>query len=368
MKHYLLLLFVLFTINVTIGQHANPRSGVFLHHSTGNRIWGPNGSSTGIPLEIEKYNDFLNLSEDSCFVVKQKSWPLDPWDNEWYRWHTIFNGEDTSAVIEPLLEDYKILIIKSCYPSSDILDRGAPSDTLNYKRKTIYNYKWHWRNFVKKMGEQPDNFFAIWTNTPRIPSKTNDSRAILSDEFCRWATDTLAMGLDPIYGPFPSNVYVFDFFHKLAGPNGKMLLELAAAINDNHPNAAATELVAPQFVREILDAALNYESRLNIAPPLLYAPSDDEDGVILTPLLDWSDALSTTNYRCQISENENFNDTLISVDSILHSDYLLPEDLLRENTRYYWRVYSKNNKIISGRSQIWNFKTKLATDMRYIKS
>lgn len=363
MKYKPVMFLMFLYINVLLGQHPNPRTGVFLHHSTGNRIWGPNASSTSIPLEIEKYNNSLNLSGDSSFVIDQKSWPLVPWDNEWYRWHTIFNGEDSSAIIEPLLESYQCIIIKSCYPSSDILDRGSPSDTLNYKRKSIYNYKWHWRNFVKKMEVRPDNFFAIWTNTPRIPSKTNDSKAILSDEFSRWAVDTLAMGLDPIYGPFPLNVYIFDFFHKLAGPNGKMLLEYAAAIDDNHPNAAATQFIAPQFVEEIIGACLDYETTVNISPPILYSPLDDEEEITLTPLLDWNDVASAGNYNCQLSEHNNFNNILISVDSILQSHYLIPKDLLRENTRYFWRVYSNNAQILSGCSQIWNFKTKLATDI-----
>lgn len=356
MKHHLLLLFVLFTLNVTIGQHPNPRSGVFLHHSTGNRIWGPNGSSTSIPLEIEKYNDFLNLSEDSCFVVKQKSWPLDPWDNEWYRWHTIFNGEDTNAVIEPILEDYQIVIIKSCYPSSDILDRGAPSDTLNFKRKSIFNYKWHWRNFVKKMGEQPDNYFAIWTNTPRIPSKTDDSRAILSDEFCRWAIDTLAMGLDPTYGTFPSNVYVFDFFHKLAGPDGKMLMEFATAIDDNHPNAAATELVAPQFVEEIMGASLKYEQKSILNSPTLISPIDNSSKISLTPVLEWSAINEAAEYNIQISSSDKF-DSIIVDDLVVSSNYLIEEALLKHELEYYWRVYAKDSTRTSEWSEIWNFRT-----------
>lgn len=356
MRIYLLL--VLLSINLIIGQHPNPRTGIFLHHSTGNRIWGPNESSTSIPLEIDKFNDSLNFSNDSSFVIYEKSWPLDPWNNEWYRWHRVFNNQDSTADINQILQDYEIVIIKSCFPSSAIVDRGgSPQDTLTFEKKSIYNYKWHWRNFIKEMEKHSDNFFAVWTNTPLIPIETNDKSAKLSDEFCRWAKDTLATGLDPIYGAFPPNVYVFDFFHKLAGPDGKMLLEFTEAYNNNHPNSVATELVAPQFVREILGAALEYETSAEISLPILRLPINGENEISLTPLLDWSDTPNATNYKCQVSVEENFTDTLISVDSIFQSDYLIPEDLLKVNTKYFWRVKAINAGGESEWSNIWSFGT-----------
>ncbi len=100
----------------------------------------------------------------------------------------------------------------------------------------------------------------MWTNAPLVASQTNDEQAGLSDAFCRWAKDTLAAGLDPLFGGFPQNVYVFDFFHKLAGADGKLPAQYASSTDDSHPNAAATEIVAPQLVDEVFDAAIAYES------------------------------------------------------------------------------------------------------------
>ena len=113
------------------------------------------------------------------------------------------------------------------------------------------------------MSSHPDNFFVIWTNAPLEFYSTNTSEALLSKQFCAWAKDTLAQGLDPEFGAFPPNVYVFDFFHKLTGSNGIMLEMYAASHGDSHPNSAATQLVAPQFVQEIFNAAIAYEA---IAP------------------------------------------------------------------------------------------------------
>jgi hypothetical protein len=245
------------------GQTHFFRSGVFLHHSTGGCIWGPNGSTTSVPVEITSYNSSRSFSENSTCSLTEQGWPATPWDNEWYRWHNIFENKDTiDADIRPILKNNKIIIIKSCYPSSNMSGFGAAADTITPTRKSTWNYKWHWRNFIKAMAKHPDNFFVIWTNAPLIGCTNFEGQ--LSDAFCRWAKDTLALGLDPVCGRFPANVYIFDFFHKLAGTDGKLPLQYAASSGDSHPNADATALVAPQFVHEVFDAAISYESIFSI--------------------------------------------------------------------------------------------------------
>jgi hypothetical protein len=76
----------------------------------------------------------------------------------------------------------------------------------------------------------------------------------------------LATGLDPVFGVFPENVYVFDFFQKLTGSNGMMLSQYATGPGDSHPNAAATALVAPQLVQELFNASIEYESAFGVVP------------------------------------------------------------------------------------------------------
>ena len=109
------------------------------------------------------------------------------------------------------------------------------------------------------MSLHPDNFFIIWTNAPQVAGATNDNSALLSDSFCGWAKDTLTKGLDAEFGKFPENVHVFDFFHKLAGTDGKLKLQYARGNSDSHPISAGTALVAPQLVNEVLDAATTFE-------------------------------------------------------------------------------------------------------------
>jgi hypothetical protein len=251
-------------ISIASSQSTKFRGGVFLHHSTGGRIWGPNGSTTSVPLEFATYNLLRGLTGQDAVSLKELDWPKAN-DNEWERWHRIFENQDTAIEdIRPILDTNRIVIIKSCYPSSEITGYGAPSDTIHPTRKTMWNYKWHWRSILNVMRQRPMNFFVIWTNAPLVFSATKSQQASLSDQFCRWAKDTLAEGLDSEFGPFPANVYVFDFFHKLAGTDGKLPLTYASGSKDSHPNNLATQLVAPQFVIEVFDAALRYEKLTSI--------------------------------------------------------------------------------------------------------
>ncbi len=150
-------------------------------------------------------------------------------------------------------------MVKSCFPSSAIEGVGEPADTLLPDYKSICNYKWHWRNIISVMRAHPQNYFVIWTNAPLVQLETTPNAAMWSKQFCKWAKDTLALGLDPVFGAFPNNVYVFDFFSKLTNANGYLLPQYATDAHDSHPNAAATTLVAPQLVNEVFNHSIAYE-------------------------------------------------------------------------------------------------------------
>jgi len=257
MRKNILFFLIILTPFLTSAQELF-RSGRFLHHSTGQNIWGPNGSQTSIPLQMEIYNTSHGYTGTNAVTMSKWWWPSGG-DNEWEYWHRIFDDEVPGVSITPILNSNKIVVIKSCYPSSEMVGWGQPSDTLTPTLKTNYNHKWHWRSIVNVMAQRPQNFFVIWTNAPHVAGNTNANAAGLAKQFCEWAKDTLAVGLDPVMGSFPPNIYVFDYFSKLTDENGFQMLQYAVSNTDSHPNALATELVAPQFVTEIFDAAIAYE-------------------------------------------------------------------------------------------------------------
>ena len=258
MKKIILLLVLLLCISSLLQSQTLFRSGRFFHHSTGGCIWGPNGSSTSVPQQMTIYNTTHSYTGQYAVTMSEMWFPVN-YDNEWVTWHTIFRSNNPENIWSYFPAN-RIIMIKSCFPSSALEGVGGPGDTLTPELKTIYNYKWHWRCIVNIMKNRPQNFFVIWTNAPLTQAETNANAAMWSKQFCKWAKDTLAQGLDPVFGAFPNNVYVFDFFSKLTDANGYMLLQYANDPHDPHPNAAATELVAPQLVNEVFNNSIFYES------------------------------------------------------------------------------------------------------------
>ncbi|MCE1164179.1 MAG: T9SS type A sorting domain-containing protein [Bacteroidetes bacterium] len=238
------------------------RSGMFFHHSTGLCIWGPNGSSTSVPQQMTIYNTSHGYTGLNAVTMSELWFPVNV-DNEWYLWHEMFE-QNTPENISSYFSGNKIIMVKSCFPSSALEGVGEPCDTLTPDYKTIYNYKWHWRHIIRVMRVHPQNFFVIWTNAPLVQGETSPEAAGWSKQFCKWAKDTLAAGLDPVIGSFPFNVYVFDFFSKLTNSNGYLQPQYASSSSDSHPNAAATALVAPMLVNETFDHSIAYESLFGI--------------------------------------------------------------------------------------------------------
>lgn len=285
---------MLLTVNTVLSQNMF-RSGIFLHHSTGAYIWGPNPdgtSTTTIPDQMQQYNVQHGYLGNEA-VALQEEWWDPPSDNEWSTLHKFFEGDttfsnalSTSFNIGYCTSNFKIVVVKSCYPSSHIYFPGQPSDTLDPTFKTMYNYKWHWRHMARAMKQYPGNFFVMWTNAPLTEENTTPEEAALSKSFCQWATDTLSKGLDPEFGSFPPNIYFFDYFSKITDFSGYMMPVYAAPDNE-HPSGAATDLVAPLFVQEIFDAAIEYETISGISfrgegsLQAMVSPNPATDGAVL---------------------------------------------------------------------------------------
>lgn len=307
MKKYIYLTLVLF-LPVFCNAQNLFRSGTFLHHSTGGNIWGPNGSSTSIPQQIAIYNTNHGYTGTNAVAMSESWWPNGN-NNEWEYWHQIFDNQISGANIEQIMANNKIVVIKSCYPSSEMTGPGQASDTLDYSIKSDYNYKWHWRFMVNFMAQHPENFFVIWTNAPLVAAATNASSAAYTRSFCAWAKNTLAQGLDPIIGDFPPNIYVFDYFSKLTDANGYQLPQYSVSSFDSHPNSAATALIAPQFVNEIFDAAYAYEQGseiINVTPANQYVGSDGGNTSFqVTSNTNWT--VSSNVGWCTVSPSGNGN-------------------------------------------------------------
>ena len=117
---------------------------------------------------------------------------------------------------------------------------------------------------IRVMQQHPDNFFVIWTNAPLVPSSTNSQQASLVNQFCSGQRIHWQRVMTQCLDHFHHNVYVFDFFHKVTDEMECLDCSMQLAQQIVIQTDTATELVAPQFVQEIFDAAIYYESLTGI--------------------------------------------------------------------------------------------------------
>jgi len=244
------------------------RKAMFPHRSVGLCFWDRSQVScltppTTVRNEINSYNSSHSYSGSNA--VSMDDFPDEPGGssghNHWYDWVNVFSGADPwSQTFYSLLDQYPVVIVKSGYPVTQFMD----SDD------SIASYQREWRTILNYMKARPQNFFVITTNYPAATDghATRDAR---SNTFCLWAKNTLATGNDS-YGPFPSNVYVFDWFHILASSvDGYCDPAYGSVAEENsnpacpgpggdHPSNLAVSIVDPLFVQEVFDAAIAFEN------------------------------------------------------------------------------------------------------------
>ena len=87
----------------------------------------------------------------------------------------------------------------------------------------------------------------------------------------------------------------------------------------------------------------------------LSSPSNDMLQVPVSGRLQWNYIPAIENYRIQVSENENFDET--HIDTEINNLWWHNYSDLKHNTRYYWRVNFQRDGEISDWSNVWTFRT-----------
>jgi hypothetical protein len=306
-----LIVIILIGLSSTIYSQTLFRNSIFLHRSVGNHIYSHPNASTSVPTEITSYNSTNSYTGDEVVRMDIREFPIayngGTVSNQWYQWHLIFDKVNTDDDLYGDYldtETYSLIILKTCFYSSEYAGVGQASDTTNHPEYlTIYNDKWHWRSIIKIMESYPNKFFVIWTNAPLLDAVSTQQNADYADWFCTWAKDTLAAGLDATYGAFPENVYVFDYFHKLADVNHYLPVAYADGPSDSHPNADASELIAPLFVQETFDAAIAYEEG-SVPVELTLFSGYYEDGAVN---LQWVTATEINNFGFEVERRDDYS-------------------------------------------------------------
>lgn len=96
------------------------------------------------------------------------------------------------------------------------------------------------------------------------------------------------------------------------------------------------------------------------AVPVLVAPLNMATGISLTPTLSWNVVPNASFYHLQVSTSGSFSSTVIDIDGLVNSGYVVQPGVLLNNTKYYWRVNATNTGGISNWSTVWDFTTIIA--------
>ena len=328
------------------------RNVAYLSRSVGQAIYNYSGASTNVPTEVSAYNTANGHTGDDAFTVTNV-YPYPPLiDNEWYSWHHLF-AVDSAGYGASLFTDYinnpsyDIIMIKACFYTSDMSGGdGSSADTSAIQQtRSIYGYKWDLRYICNIMKNYPEKFFVIWTQAPELDGERDEAENIAALKFVTWMKDTLAAGLDATFGDFPDNIYVFDYFRKITGGDNVAPIGYCDGAGDSHPNAAASELIAPQLVNEMFDAAIAYESNIEPVELTSFSASINSNSVELK----WQTGPELNNLGFEIqrsSENSQWkrvgfvkgNGTSANV-----NNYSFLDPVNYVNGKYYYRLKQIDN-------------------------
>ena len=215
---------------------------LFLHHSTGERIW-----DGGVPAWFDSYN----AEHGTHYRVVEKAYPdkPHPWSNDpidyWRTW-VDHSGEDQykkQPTLDQIVAGYDVVVWKHCFLGSHVAEsQGAPS--ASSKVKSVDNYKAQYADLKTAMRRFPDTQFLVWTLPPLVEADTNPGEVTRAEEFTTWVRESWDEPGD--------NIHLFDF-RAIAAKDGLLPAEYAEGTKDSHPSRALATKAAPLFAARIVD-------------------------------------------------------------------------------------------------------------------
>ncbi len=232
---------------------------IFLHHSTGGRIWKGNPNKYFYKVfkqgYLEKWMKRYNRKNQTNIDISKMNFPKkEPygWKNYPFDYYNIWvahGGKEafmSEPTLEMLTEEYDIIIWKHCYPVANIQPDTTGGD-INSEIKTLPNYKLQYEALKKKMHSFKDKKFIVWTPVPQVKAKTSEEEAKRLREFYEWVLHTWDEKND--------NIFLWDYYI-LATEGGLYLKPEYAEREDNsHPNKEFAEKISGYFANRIVQVA-----------------------------------------------------------------------------------------------------------------
>jgi len=231
---------------------------IFLHHSTGERIW-----NAGVPKWFDNYNSYNNkayIIEERIFPQRTpygwNNYPYDYW-NIWvgHAGNEPFMGEPT---LEILTSEYDLVVFKHCFPVSNIMpDTGHPD--VGSQEKRLENYKLQYEALKVKMREFPETKFLLWTGPPLVECASlryRISSILKRRDICRERAERARDFFDWVRNEWDEpgdNIYLWDYYALSTGGGLYLKREYAESRDDSHPNREFAETAAPELCARIVE-------------------------------------------------------------------------------------------------------------------
>ncbi len=237
---------------------------IFIHNSTGIFWLNENIGKLRLSLEDPTQNDYVFEVHDARGVdvigydTKVKHWL--PKFETMLDEILSFDYSPDHYYSDPNMKN-NIVMFKSCYDSSDIVEEGdPPGDPIHWK-KTIWNYKAAYNGLAEIFRNHPDTLFVPITAPPRnkLESFYTKTCGLNAHDFNDWLTGEFVEKYRWQTGL--NNVAVFNFFGDvLARPAndpdypGALKDEYVQSGSDSHPNEAGNLAATAAFLPFINNA------------------------------------------------------------------------------------------------------------------
>lgn len=235
------------------GSRGDYTNVIFLHHSTGNHLIEEGGvrqmfDKAGYEFWDHDYNHPGLRGPDGRQRGYSYNVPGDNTDPDGlarifgqpvYRWPL----NTFSALLQ-----HEVIIIKSCFPTSNIPDDARLAELQSFYLAMRAN-----------MDRHGEKIFIILTQPPLNPAETDLETAARARRLAGWLASEEFLAGHP-------NIFTFDFFAYLAeqDPASAELNMLRRAYrqgDDSHPNRRANEEIAPRLVEFVLESVGEYRSQ-----------------------------------------------------------------------------------------------------------
>jgi hypothetical protein len=236
---------LLFSLSPCLSVSAQATRIIFLHHSCGENLVNQGGvreglSSLGYEFYDHGYNDEGLRDADGSYTGRNFDVPGDNTDPDGIA--EIFRQplHDPPDNTFSHLMQYDVIAFKSCYPTSNIGDDAQ-----------LNEYKAYYLSARDRMDEYPDKLFIVVTQPPQVPGNSDSDEGRRARALADW------LNSDEFLSGHP-NVFTFDFFGLLVGPDNFLKPEYRYDDYDGHPNERANREIGPLFVDFIDEAIRSY--------------------------------------------------------------------------------------------------------------